>query len=266
MDAKQLFEAGKLAESITAVTDSVKKNPTDAHSRSFLAELLCFTGNLERADKQLDALGEQQPEVMPNLVLLRHLIRAEMARREFFEQGRLPEFFEKPTAAQQLRLQASIHLREGRPDEAFALIEEAEEACPTVSGTCDGQAFEGIRDLDDLVGGSFEVLTSNGDYYWVPMERVISLEFYPPETVLDLLWVKTHMLVKDGPEGDVYIPTVYNGSHDEDDEMLKLGRATDWRGEEGQSVRGIGQRTYLLGEEDRPILTLKELTFGDGTS
>ena len=36
---------------------------------------------------------------------------------------------------------------------------------------------------------------------------------------------------------------------------------TDWRGGEGEPVRGFGQRLLLLGDEARPILEIAEITF-----
>ena len=58
--------------------------------RGFLAELLCFDGSLERADKMLDLIGSQDPQAALGLALFRQQIRAEMARREFFGDGRVP--------------------------------------------------------------------------------------------------------------------------------------------------------------------------------
>ncbi len=69
------------------------------------------------------------------------------------------------------------------------------------------------------------------------------------------------MDVRDGPSGDVYVPTLYAGTHAETDDQLRFGRGTDWRGEEGEPVRGVGQRTFLIGSSDRPILELKEIKF-----
>ena len=47
---------------------------------------------------------------------------------------------------------------------------------------------------------------------------------------------------------------------------MRLGRMTDWRGGEGGPVRGVGQRMFVVGEEDRSIMELKELTFNGITA
>jgi type VI secretion system protein ImpE len=163
-----------------------------------------------------------------------------------------------------LHLEASICLREGSQDEAVGLLASAEAERPRVVGTCNGRAFEDLRDLDDLTAGVFEVLTSNGKYYWIPIERVEQVEFRAPERTRDLLWRRARMIVRDGPDGEVFLPTLYAGSHAEPGDRFRLGRATDWRGGEGEPVRGIGQRTFLVGDEACPIMELETLTIDDG--
>ncbi len=112
------------------------------------------------------------------------------------------------------------------------------------------------RDLDDLLGGIVEVYTTNGKFYWIPLDLVIEAEFRPSERPRDLLWRHAHMIVKDGPEGDVYLPSLYAGSAKSSDPALRLGRGTDWVGEEGGPIRGLGQRCFLIDEDDVPILEI----------
>jgi len=180
----------------------------------------------------------------------------------------VPEFLEKPSDEAQLRIRASILLREGEVEEATKLLLDAEEKRPHPKGKAGERAFDDFRDLDDLLGGYLEVLTSTGKYYWIPLDRVESLVVRKPERPLDLLWLPTELSVAGGPDGVVYLPAIYGGPTPLEDEALILGRATDWVGQEDQAVRGQGLRTFLVGEEDVPILRLGELVFdrdeGDG--
>lgn len=160
-----------------------------------------------------------------------------------------------------LHLEASIRVREEAFGEAVELLAQAAAKCTPLQGLCDGQAFEGFRDLDDLTAAFFEVLTSNGKYYWIPLERVRLIEFRAPERPKDLLWRRVNMVVTDGPEGEVFIPVLYANTHKSGDNQLRLGRGTDWIDIEGQPVRGLGQRTFLIGDADRPIMQLKEIEF-----
>jgi len=257
MLAKEHFQAGQLKEAVARATEEVKANPGDLGRRAFLGELLCFTGDLERADKQLDALGQLAPQKAVGISLLRHLIRAEQHRRDFYTQGRLPEFLHQPTEELRLRLKASIHLREGDLEKAAELLDEAESKRVSIRGSCNGEVIDDLRDLDDLTASFLEVLTTNGKYYWIPLERVIQIEFQPPEETHDLLWRRAHLEVQDGPTGEVYLPVLYFGSHSSGDELIRLGRATSWKEGEGTPAQGLGQRTYLVGDRDLGILELQ---------
>ena len=70
------------------------------------------------------------------------------------------------------------------------------------------------------------------------------------------------MIVEGGPDGEVTIPAIYYGSQADLEDRVKLGRVTEWRGDEGSPIRGFGQRLFLMGDEARAILELKEITFG----
>jgi type VI secretion system protein ImpE len=266
MNAKELYQAGRLSDAIAEATRHVKQHPTDTSQRGFLCELLCFEGQWERADLQLDAIGQQDPQSMMGLSMFRQLIRAEQARQQFYSEGRLPEFLDKPSPCLEKHLEASIRIREGKPQEALELLDQAEDLRPTISGACDGQPFSDIRDLDDLTAPFFEVLTSNGKYYWIQMDRVSLIEFHAPSRARDLIWRRAHVVVADGPDGEVFLPAIYAGSHADADERARLGRLTDWRGEDGTPTRGLGQRTFLLDETDRPIMELKEISFNRETT
>lgn len=255
MDAKELYKAGKLAEAIAAMNEEVRKNPLDTNRRGFLAELLCIAGNFERADKLLEALALQDPASGPSIAMFRQIVRADQSRHQLWTDGRVPEVLGEPTPAMRLCLSAVVATREGRTADALAFVAQAEEARPKPHGTCDGKAFDDLRDLDDITSGFFEVLTSTGKFFWIPIERVELVEFRPPARPRDLLWRRAHMIVRDGPDGEVFVPAVYGGIADAD-EAARLGRTTDWRGGDTSPVRGVGQRTLLVGSDARPMLEI----------
>jgi len=259
MTPTEAYKAGKLADAITAALEQVRNSPNDSGKRLFLAELCCFSGDLERADKQLDVLFKPEAPDVVQLTLFRQLIRGELARREVFTQGRVPEFLTKPADALKLRLEALIRLRENKKAEAAELIARAEEQRPPVTGTCDGAAFDDFRDLDDLVAPVLEVITANGNYYWVPLEAIELLEFHKPERARDLYWRPAHLIVKDGPDGVVYVPALYFGTHTAADESIKLGRGTTWLGGETEPYRGQGLREFLVGDGSKSILEIEKV-------
>lgn len=254
-----LFRAGKLAAAVEAAGAAVRKAPADLSARVLLAELLLFTGNLERADVILDAAGQADPEAMMVVAEFRQLLRADIARRQLRRDGRVPEFLDGATENLRLVLAAMVAQRGGDAAEAAKLAADAEAARPHVSGHAGAEAFDDFRDADDLCAGFFEVLTSTGKYFWIPTERVESIEFHPPKRARDLMWRRASMSVRNGPDGEVYLPAIY-GSEDADlTDPLKLGRETDWKGE--ALVRGVGQRVFLVGEEAIGAMGLTTLEF-----
>jgi len=259
--AAELLRAGKLADALTMAQNAVRKAPTDLSARILLAELLVFSGNLERADVLLDAASTIDPSSAVVMAEFRQLIRADMARRQLFRDGRVPELLTDPTEVQRLHLAALVAMRANDMTEAAKNAAAAEEARPHTPGFHNDVAFDDLRDADDLLAGNFEVLTSTGKYYWIPTERVLTAEFHPPKRPRDLIWRRCSMSVAEGPDGDVYIPVIYAGS-DPASDLLRLGRETDWTDGEAGPVRGIGQRVLLCGDEDIALMDVGKLRFG----
>lgn len=257
------FHAGRLTEAVAAASAAVKKAPADIGARVLLAEMLAFSGNAERADVILDAAADIDPPAAMAVAEFRQLLRAEVARRQLFRDGRVPEFLGEPTPTQRAALAALVALRSGDAAEAARLAAEGEAARPHAAGTMAGRHFVDLRDADDLLAGSFEVLTTTGKYFWIPIERVASVEFHPPKRPRDLLWRRASMSVHSGPDGDVYIPTTYAPPDGLDDPSLMLGRSTDWVGPETGPVRGVGLRTFLVGDEAATIMELTDITFAE---
>jgi type VI secretion system protein ImpE len=259
--AQQLFDAGQLRDAIQVMNDEVKRHPADVERRGLLMEFLCLAGDLERADLQLDVIAKQDAAAAVAVAQLRQVVRAEVARRDWFTAGRLPDLLGPPPPDMKRRLEAVILLRDNDPGGAARLLAEAEEQRPPVSGTCDGTAFGDLRDADDLTAGVFEVLTSTGKYFWIPAGNMVSIEFQPIKRPRDLLWRRAHVMVRSGPEGEVFLPALYPTRSEDGGDTYLLGRATDWTGGESMPVRGIGQRVLLIGEDVLPFLEIGRIDF-----
>ena len=266
MTAYELYKQARLDEAIEAALHKVKSAPTDVDARLLLCDLLCFANQLERADRQLDVLVQQDAGLSPGVGLYRQLVRAELSRREVFESGRAPEFMGDPPAVLELHLRALIALREGAAHEASESLERAEELRVSLHGQCDGVSFDDFRDVDDLTASFLEVLASTGKYYWVAWERLESVDFRPPKHLRDLLWRPAEMVVRGGPDALVYVPVLYPGSHTSEDADLRLGRKTDWLQMPDGPTLGRGQRTFLVGDEDKSILSIQRIAFSPNGS
>jgi protein involved in temperature-dependent protein secretion len=55
--AKKLFEAGKVQEAMNELMAYLRDHPSDTKQRPFLFELLCFSDDFVRAEKQLGVLA-----------------------------------------------------------------------------------------------------------------------------------------------------------------------------------------------------------------
>ena len=253
----ELYRSGDLAGAIAAATEVVKKSPTDAAARGLLCELLCVAGEYERADKQLDAVSKLTPETAVRASLLRHHVRAAIARHEVYEKGRVPEFLDRPDGALEKRVQALVELRDGAFAAAATCIAQANDVEGEIAATVDGTAPTDFRDLDDLLGPTLEVYTATGKYYWIHASQMRSLEFDPVGSVIDTAWRNASIETVGELRGRVAIPVSYARTSSSDDAALLLARATDWiETAENGPVLGIGQREFLVGEDSAPMLSL----------
>ncbi len=263
--AGRLFQDGKLSDAVAAANAAVRKAPADIGARILLAELLLFAGNIERADVVLDASAELDVTAAVVVAEFRQLLRGETARRQLFSEGRVPEFLGEPTPAQRLALAAVVALRAGDPAQAASHAAQAEAARVHPRGTANGVGFDDMRDADDVLATCFEVITTTGKYFWIPPERVLSIVLHPMKRPRDLFWRRATMQVADGPDGEIYLPSIYpplaTGA-DTLPDAIRLGRATDWQqiGAAGPT-RGLGAVTFLVGEEAMTWRELESLTF-----
>jgi type VI secretion system protein ImpE len=257
MNASELYKAGRLQEAVDAQIQEVRENPTDQGKRLFLFELLAFSGEIERARRQIEAINYGDPELDIATMTYRKLLDSETARRELFSQGLSPGFFGDPSEHLRLRLAAVNRLRENKPDEAAETLVRALEATPSVRGTLNGQPFQSLRDEDDLFAGVLEVM-AHGRYFWAGLEQIRLLAIKPPRFPRDLLYIPVHVEL-DEEEGDVFIPALYPGSHEHKDERVKLGRMTDWSPVGESFALAVGLHTFVRDDEPVSILEWREL-------
>jgi type VI secretion system protein ImpE len=248
MTASELFQAGQLQAAIDAQVQKVKAHPADQAARFFLFELLLFAGDLDRARKQLDALRYDKPENTAAVEAYRNALASEQARRDVLAGKARPRFIKDAPPHAELRLQALAAY--GAADTALgnALLERANAEAPAVRGALNGQPVEGLRDADELFGTILEVF-AGGQYVWAPLEQVESISMNPPAQPRDILLRPAQLAVIEGPTGDVLLPGLYPASHAHPDEKIRLGRVTDWPGDDNGPARGAGGKLFLAGDK-----------------
>jgi type VI secretion system protein ImpE len=261
MTAYELYKLGRLDEAIEAALQRVKAAPTALDDRLMLCDLLALDHQFERAARQLEVAGQQDVELAPGIALYRQLLQAAMTRRDVFQGLQSAQLLNDGSEVLQLHARASHALAEGRVEEASALLRQSEEQRPAVLGECDGEPFSEFRDLDDVSAPFLEVLTSAGKYYWIGWEQIDELEFRPPKSLRDLLWRQTAIVFRGGPDAVVYVPVLYPGTSSSHDAGMRLGRETTWVENATGVTVGIGQRTLLVGDSDKPLLSIGKLSF-----
>jgi type VI secretion system protein ImpE len=228
--AKELFDAGKVREAEKEITGYLRDHPMDVAQRTFLFELLCFSGDFSRAEKQLSVLAQGNTDRELGAVLYYAALHAEQTRHQLFDKQEFPK-------------------------------DRAAVSCP---GTLNGKPFQSLRDADPDIGARLEVFAA-GAYLWIPFEHIATLEMEAPRRLRDTLW--TPALVTTGPSfkgtdiGEVLIPAIYPFSWKNPNEAVWLGRVTDWAGDDEGNEYPSGQKMLLVDGEEIPFLEVRSLKF-----
>jgi len=230
-----MYQAGELEEAIASLSAELRANPTDASSRTFLFELLCFAGGYERAEKQLEVLSGAGREAEMGALLYRSALHAERRRSKMFETGTFPTG------------------PEPRP----------------VSGTINGQRFSSLVDADPRIGRRLELFVA-GQYTWLPFEHITTVTMGSPRRLRDLVWIPAHVVP--APHlvglqlGEVLIPALTPLAWKHQDNLVKLGRVTDWQQLDSGVEAPVGQKLLLADAEEIPILEIRELRVEPATA
>ena len=80
-----------------------------------------------------------------------------------------------------------------------------------------------------------------------------------------MLWAPA--IVKTGPGfeglelGEVLVPVLTPASAQHTDPSVRLGRGTEWVDLDGQGQAPVGQKLFLVDDEEFPILEVRDLEF-----
>lgn len=233
MTAEQLFRAGKLSEAISALNSHLRDNPADLKGRTFLFELLCFSGDYDRAEKQLTILEEEgKKESFLGTVLYRAALNAEKTRQQMFEGKTYPRQAVNGAAA------------------------------PSVKGKLNGKEFTTLSDADPRIAEKLEVFAA-GDYMWISFHDISWIKIEPPKKLRDLLWMPANLIT--GPSfrskdlGEVLLPAVSPLSWQHPDDEVRLGRVSEWSEDESGEVTPFGCKNLLVDGEEISFLEIRDL-------
>lgn len=261
-----LLAGGSLSDAMTALEQTIKSAPADADQRAALTQLLCLSGNWQRARAQLKSWQALKPTAQPTVLLLTQSVEAEIQRQAVFAGEAMPALLnqEHPWLAQ---MAEALHLDTcGDIAAAQVLRDRALEAAPASAGTLSqadadsDTAFDWLMDGDGRLGPVCEVLL-NGVYYWLPFCAIEEIRFQAPQSAIDLVWSHALVRLTDGREQVCQLPARYPLPDDSDD-ALRLARRTEWVAMgDGPHYAGLGQKTWLSEEGEFPLHTLRHLSF-----
>ncbi len=258
--AEQAVREGDLDAALTHLQTEVRQNPAAADLRVFLFQLLCVTGQWERALTQLDVAGELDAGALAMVQMYREAVRCERLRAAVFTGGKSPMVFGEPEEWLALLIEALLVRGTPRAREADDLRARALEAAPPSAGTIDGKPFEWIADADPRLGPVCEAVI-NGRYYWVPFARLSRLDIEAPTDLRDVVWMPAHFGFTNGGEAVGVIPTRYPGSESSSDALIRLARKTAWHEEDPGVFVGAGQRVFATDAEEYAVMDVRSILF-----
>ncbi|HLA95155.1 MAG TPA: type VI secretion system accessory protein TagJ [Pyrinomonadaceae bacterium] len=259
-DAKLQLDAGNLKGAIEAAINLVKTNPTNVSARTFLFELSCFSGDWERAEKQLDAIGHQDANAAMGSIIYRQNFKCERDRMNLFSHNTRPESaMTIPPYVEDL-LKAVDLVRTGDTAAARGLLDKVDEERPAFPVTINGEGYSDFRDYNDLTMCVFEAFVKD-NYIWIPFEQVESIEFLERKSLRDVYWPQAKVELVNGTTGEMFLPSLYTNSWKHEDDQVRLGRSVDWRDLGDDLFVGEGTKLYWMSGKDKPVLDIETIVF-----
>ncbi|MEZ5343914.1 MAG: type VI secretion system accessory protein TagJ [Pyrinomonadaceae bacterium] len=259
-EAKALLDSGNLNEAIQEALNAVRSKPTDITARIFLFELSCFSGDWERAEKQLEVIGQQDVKAMIGAQIYKQNFKAEHDRISLFSEGLIPECLMPPPNYVEGLLAAVSHVKDGKLKEGIEVIGQVEEKRPAFACKVNGEESADFRDCNDLTMCVFEAIVKDS-YTWLPFEQVESVEFIPAATLRDNYWRQAEVGMVNGTKGEMFLPSLYVDTFKSENDDIRLGRVTDWRDTGEDIFIGEGVRLYQLDSGFKPISEIESIEF-----
>lgn len=258
--AEAAIRGGDPKGALAHLTASVRASPNDVALRVFLAQLLCVLGQWERAHTQLNVIADLDPSTGPMRETVGYAIRSELVRAKVFAGQRTPMVIGEPLPWLAQLLESLQQQGQGDAALATELSTQAFEAAPATPGSIDGAPFEWIADADSRLGPVLEACV-NGQYYWIPFQRIASIEFDPPADLRDFVWAPAQLTFHDGGGTVALVPVRYPASAGSDDPLILLARKTEWQDAGDDRWFGLGQRIFATDAGEFPLLGVHRIEF-----
>jgi len=261
MNAENLIQAGDILSALALAKESVRATPSDPKFRIALFQMECLAGNWAKATAQLDILRELGDESAVFTQVFSAVVECEILRNEVFQGRRTPIIFGEPSEWMGWLVESARLVASREYEAAEALRSRAFDEAASLPGTINGAPFEWLADSDMRLGPMFEVIM-DGCYRWVPMCRVESIQFDPPQDLRDLVWFPARLRWTNGGLANGFFPVRYPGTEGQSDAALLLSRRTEWDSKPFGFYEGVGQRMFSTDRGEFPLLDVREIQFG----
>ncbi len=145
MEPKELIRAGRLSEARQYLTTAVKTAPADLGLRTLLFQVLAFSGEWDKAKKQLDVILTQDPGRETGVQVYLNLVHAEQERLEVATLKRRPSFYPQAPSYTEAYFAAWDKVVAQQFEEADKLFDQIQAQRPAVTGTIDRAEFHRIQ-------------------------------------------------------------------------------------------------------------------------
>ena len=213
MAAIDKLKTGTLADTLAALKDEVRNDPSNAKHRIFLFQLLAVLGEWEKAGTQLQVIKELDASALMMVQAYEQALNCERLRAAVFRSERSPLIFGEPHpwVAELIESLRLFNLEEF--EKSSVLRNQAFEAAQVSPGQIflfstegdQGERFEWLADADPRLGPVLEAIV-NGRLYWVPVDRIRQIAFERPTDLRDFVWAPVQFTWANGGETVGFIP------------------------------------------------------------
>ncbi|MGV2871607.1 type VI secretion system accessory protein TagJ [Colwellia sp. E150_009] len=247
---QEMLQEARLSDCITYLEVQLRDDPLNVDLKSSFIELLCINGELERADKQLNYMVQKHPDFLIGAANLRQLILAEQSRQDFLIGKSVPHLFTPSDAHIEAFMKLRVEMKQGDQQSITKSVLALEEERPETTVELNGESVKEFRDLDDSLGGFIEIFGTDGKYYIAQIKDIEYIYFKPVSSLIEQVWRRVELSIKDGPSGEAHIPLVYANSITDAE---KLGRETDWQETVPDVMVGLGQKMWFVNDQAVPL-------------
>jgi type VI secretion system protein ImpE len=258
MQAEEYLQIGDLNNALATLSEEIRSDPSKVELRIFLFQLLSVMGQWDRAITQLNVAAEMDSDALLLATVYRSALNCEVFRSNVFRGERTPLIFGEPLEWMVWLTQVPGLLAAGNLEAAAELRDRAFEAAPAVSGHIDGNAFTWIADADPRLGPTLEAII-DGNYYWIPFERIREIRIDQPVNLRDVIWTPATFTWANEGQAMGMIPSRYPGSEEDADSSVRMGRKTDWRDAGNDFFLGMGQRMLATDQGEFPLMEVREV-------